>query len=73
MSKKKLLTIAEVGRETNWGFNGTYFNTQQPGFPTPVEVTEDGPLYDIEEILKWDRNRPGIGPITDVIIIRSIN
>jgi hypothetical protein len=70
----KLYTIEEIGFKTNWGFNGTFFNIKQPGFPQPAGYTEDNqPLYDYDEVKNWDHDRPTFGPITDVIIIRSIN
>ena len=70
----ELVSLEQVARYTNWGTHGTYFNTQQAGFPQAKEVTEEGKLYSLEEIMEWDRNRPSpISPNTEVYIIRSVN
>lgn len=54
------MTLEEIGKLTGWGSHGAYFNSQIAGFPQPETVSPKflQSLYNVAEVLAWDRERP---------------
>ena len=55
----RLVKLEDMGKVFGWHGASAYFNAKQYGFPEPAFLSEKGEIYySVEEIIKWDKERP---------------
>lgn len=54
----QLITLEDMGVIYGWRGHSAFFNTQQYGFPQPVETKNGIDYYHKHEVDLWDKERP---------------